>query len=72
MRRTIFSRRTVIEGHIDQPRQQLFTRCGRALEGLRFTQVHHVLHGFEGGLGANRHRNETNGWRHDGLPWAQS
>lgn len=46
--------------------------AGLALEAAGFTQVHHVLHGFEGELGENHHRNETNGWRHDGLPWEQS
>mgnify|MGYP003341615149 CR=1 FL=1 len=46
--------------------------AGRALEAAGFTQVYHVEHGFEGDLGENHHRNEINGWRHDGLPWEQS
>ena len=46
--------------------------AGRALEEAGFTQIYNVLHGFEGELGENHHRNEINGWRHDGLPWEQS
>ena len=46
--------------------------AGHALEAAGFTQVVNVLHGFEGELGENHHRNEKSGWRHDGLPWEQS
>jgi rhodanese-related sulfurtransferase len=46
--------------------------AGLALEAAGFTQVHHVLDGFEGELDENHHRNEKTGWRHDGLPWEQS
>jgi rhodanese-related sulfurtransferase len=42
-----------------------------ALEAAGFTQVYNVLHGFEGGLDENHHRNSKTGWRHDGLPWEQ-
>lgn len=45
--------------------------AGHALEKAGFTQVYNVLHGFEGELDANHHRNEKSGWRHDGLPWEQ-
>ena len=45
--------------------------AARALEGAGFTTVYNVLHGFEGDLDAQRHRNAINGWRHDGLPWEQ-
>ncbi len=45
--------------------------AGAALEGAGFTAVTNVLHGFEGDLDANRHRNTVNGWRFDGLPWEQ-
>ena len=34
---------------------------------------YNVLEGFEGDLDkATGHRNELNGWKHRGLPWAQS
>ena len=45
--------------------------AARALEGAGFSNVQFVLHGFEGDLDAERHRNTLNGWRHDGLPWEQ-
>ncbi len=45
------------------------TAAARALEGAGFTTVYNVLHGFEGDLDPQRHRNTLNGWRHDGLPW---
>ncbi|MCY1219319.1 Rhodanese-like domain protein [compost metagenome] len=45
--------------------------AARALEGAGFSNVQFVLHGFEGDLDAQRHRNTVNGWRHDGLPWEQ-
>lgn len=45
--------------------------AGRALEEAGFTRIYNVLHGFEGELGENHHRNEKTGWRHDGLPWEQ-
>jgi len=40
------------------------------LEG-GFDEVCYVQGGFEGELNSVRHRNETNGWRHAGLPWEQ-
>ena len=45
--------------------------AGAALEEAGFTQVYNVLHGFEGDLDENHHRNTSNGWRFDGLPWEQ-
>jgi rhodanese-related sulfurtransferase len=45
--------------------------AGHALEGAGFAEVYNVLHGFEGELDADHHRNSMNGWRHDGLPWEQ-
>lgn len=45
--------------------------AGRALEAAGFSKVYNVLHGFEGELGENHHRNEKTGWRHEGLPWEQ-
>jgi rhodanese-related sulfurtransferase len=46
--------------------------AGIALEKAGLTQVYNVLHGFEGDLDDNHHRNSINGWRHAGLPWAQT
>jgi len=45
--------------------------AGRALEEAGFTHVYNVLHGFEGELDENHHRNAKTGWRYDGLPWEQ-
>ena len=45
--------------------------AGEALEASGFKHVFNVLHGFEGDLDENHHRNSKNGWRVDGLPWEQ-
>ena len=45
--------------------------AGRALEAAGFTQIYNVLHGFEGELDEQHHRNEQSGWRFAGLPWEQ-
>ena len=45
--------------------------AGEALERAGFKNVINVLHGFEGELDANHHRNSVSGWRVDGLPWEQ-
>lgn len=45
--------------------------AGEALEKAGLTCVYNVLHGFEGDLNENHHRNSVNGWRVDGLPWEQ-
>ena len=45
--------------------------AGNALETAGFTRVYNVLHGFEGELDDTHHRGSMNGWRFDGLPWAQ-
>jgi rhodanese-related sulfurtransferase len=37
-----------------------------------FTTCYNVLEGFEGDVGAAKHRNVTGGWRAAGLPWQQS
>jgi rhodanese-related sulfurtransferase len=47
------------------------TEAGEALERAGFTNVHNVLHGFEGELDDNHHRGSKNGWRFEGLPWEQ-
>ena len=45
--------------------------AGQALEAAGFTEVAHVVHGFEGELNEDFKRSSLNGWRHDGLPWEQ-
>ena len=45
--------------------------AGKALEAAGFSEVAHVLHGFEGELNEHFKRSTVNGWRHDGLPWEQ-
>ncbi len=45
--------------------------AGKALENAGFTDVQHVLHGFEGALDAHFKRSTLSGWRFDGLPWEQ-
>lgn len=45
--------------------------AGQALEQAGFTEVAHVVHGFEGDLNDQFKRSSLNGWRHDGLPWEQ-
>ena len=45
--------------------------AGKALEAAGFSDVSHVLHGFEGELNEAFKRSSLNGWRHDGLPWEQ-
>jgi rhodanese-related sulfurtransferase len=45
--------------------------AGAALEAVGFTEVLHVVHGFEGDLNDAFKRSSKNGWRFDGLPWEQ-
>ena len=45
--------------------------AGKALEAAGFTDVAHVVHGFEGELNEDFKRSSLNGWRFDGLPWEQ-
>lgn len=45
--------------------------AGQALEAAGFSEVAHVVHGFEGELNDDFKRSSLNGWRHDGLPWEQ-
>ncbi len=45
--------------------------AGAALERGGFTDVYNVLHGFEGELDTQHHRNTSSGWRFEGLPWEQ-
>ncbi len=37
-----------------------------------YMRAYNVEGGFEGGLDAERHRGRVNGWKADGLPWAQT
>ncbi len=46
--------------------------AGLALEKAGLADVYNVMHGFEGELDEKHHRNSHNGWRFDGLPWAQT
>ena len=46
--------------------------AGEALEKVGLHDIYNVAHGFEGDLNENHHRNSHNGWRFDGLPWAQT
>jgi rhodanese-related sulfurtransferase len=46
--------------------------AGEALEKAGMKEVYNVAHGFEGDLDDTHHRNSHNGWRFDGLPWAQT
>ena len=46
--------------------------AGLALEQAGLHDVYNVLHGFEGDLDDNYHRNTVNGWRVEGLPWTQT
>lgn len=45
--------------------------AGAALEAAGFTEVAHVLHGFEGELNDDFKRSTVSGWRFEGLPWEQ-
>jgi rhodanese-related sulfurtransferase len=46
--------------------------AGLELEKAGLSEVYNVLHGFEGDLDNEHHRNSINGWRFDGLPWKQT
>jgi rhodanese-related sulfurtransferase len=45
--------------------------AGKALESAGFTDVQHVVHGFEGELDEQFKRSTVSGWRFEGLPWEQ-
>lgn len=46
--------------------------AGEVLEKAGLNDIYNVTHGFEGDLDDSHHRNSHNGWRFDGLPWAQT
>ena len=43
-----------------------------AMTAHGFQKCFNVAGGFEGDLGANRHRGQTNGWKAENLPWQQT
>ena len=45
--------------------------AGKALAEAGFSDVQHVMHGFEGELDADFRRSSLSGWRFEGLPWEQ-
>jgi rhodanese-related sulfurtransferase len=45
--------------------------AGRALSEAGLGNVYSVAFGFEGELDEQHHRSTLNGWRFEGLPWAQ-
>ena len=45
--------------------------AGKALEAAGFSDVQHVVHGFEGELDEQFQRSTLSGWRFDRLPWEQ-
>ena len=45
--------------------------AGKALEAAGFSDVQHVVHGFEGELDEQFRRSTLSGWRFEGLPWEQ-
>ena len=46
--------------------------AAKAMTAAGYKRCYNVATGFEGDLDAGKHRGSTGGWRHDGLPWAQS
>ncbi|MBW5290624.1 MAG: Rhodanese-related sulfurtransferase [Candidatus Ruthia sp. Asou_11_S2] len=45
--------------------------AGKCLIEHGFTNVAHVVNGFEGDLDESDQRGNLNGWRYDGMPWLQ-
>ena len=45
--------------------------AGKCLIDHGFTNVAHVVSGFEGDLDENNQRGHLNGWQHDDMPWDQ-
>jgi len=43
----------------------------RVMTESGYSKCYNVAHGFEGDPDADRHRGRVNGWKVDGLPWAQ-
>lgn len=47
------------------------TDAGKCLLADGFSNVGHIVSGFEGDLDEYNQRGNVNGWRHDGMPWLQ-
>ncbi|CAB5494294.1 rhodanese-like domain-containing protein [Bathymodiolus thermophilus thioautotrophic gill symbiont] len=45
--------------------------AGQCLIKRNFSNVAHIVSGFEGDLDENNQRGNVSGWRHDGMPWDQ-
>ena len=45
--------------------------AGKALVAAGFSDVQHIVHGFEGELDEHFRRSSLSGWRFEGLPWEQ-
>jgi rhodanese-related sulfurtransferase len=45
--------------------------AGKCLVKNGFTNIAHVVSGFEGDLDEEDQRGNVNGWRHEGMPWIQ-
>ncbi|MDB3971863.1 rhodanese-like domain-containing protein [Candidatus Thioglobus sp.] len=45
--------------------------AGKCLVKNGFTNIAHVVSGFEGDLDEENQRGNVNGWRHEGMPWIQ-
>jgi rhodanese-related sulfurtransferase len=45
--------------------------AAQAMTGEGYARCYNVAGGFEGDLDAERHRGRINGWKAQGLPWAQ-
>lgn len=45
--------------------------AGKCLIAHNFTNIAHIIGGFEGDLDENNQRGHLNGWRHNNLPWEQ-
>ncbi|HEY8855804.1 MAG TPA: rhodanese-like domain-containing protein [Rugosibacter sp.] len=46
--------------------------AAKAASAAGYPSCYNILEGFEGDKDANGQRNQTDGWRHAGLPWIQS
>lgn len=46
--------------------------AAKAASAAGYPSCYNILEGFEGDKDANDQRNQTDGWRHAGLPWIQS
>jgi rhodanese-related sulfurtransferase len=70
-----------LSGAVEDKEQPLLFICrsgarsasaAAAMAALGYSRCYNVAGGFEGDPDMNRHRGQVNGWKADGLPWAQS